>query len=214
MMQDIGDHYLESYKVSSLIPSEIEDMVAYIRHPYLWFSSESTDEDIRKRLTRHPNTRLNVLSDKKTRECTGFSVFYTENIQGKEVMFRGGTVILDRSKGLYKRIIEEDLTHFHADCIVTKTQNPRVFETLRSFSPTNTSFPSFGDMSPPEWVLGLAYQFCEGLNFDPRTFVLKDLYEPLRRDCDFKVTKDPSIGIEFAKRLGERDAFFVVVPLS
>jgi len=213
-MEDIGEHYLERYKVSSLIPSEIEDMVAYIRRPYLWFSSESTDDGIRKRLTRHPQTRLNILSDKKTRECVGFSVFYTETIQGMEVMFRGGTVILDRSKGLYKTIIERDLKHCHSDCIVTKTQNPRVFETLRSFSPTLTTYPSFDENPPPEWVLGLAHRFCEGLNFDPRTFVLKDLYEPLRRDEDFKVTKDPSISAEFKKKLGERDAFFVVVPLS
>ena len=95
----------------------------------------------------------------------GFSLFFEEDVHGKRIQYRWGTVILPehQSSGLYAPLIKEGLEarREHLDAITWKTQNPRVFKTLANIA-GGAVYPDWRDETPiPGWVYEVA-QFCAG----------------------------------------------------
>lgn len=204
-------HILSSYPTSSLSLSEYGKCVDAIRSLYLWFAPGSTDDDISQRLHRHHETHLDIITLQTSGECVGFSVHHTECLDGRRVMFRGGTIIRDRSQGLYKKFVGFGIGLKDPHFLAAMTQNPRVYETLRSFSPTAYAYPSL-DRIPSKEIQCIAQHFCEVPGFDPVSMRIPDVYKSVRKEESFKTARDPIIAEMFAK-LPEDDGFFVVVPL-
>lgn len=205
-------HILSSYPTSSLSLNEYERCVEEIRSLYLWFAPYSTDDDISQRLHRHQETRLDIITLQTSGECVGFSVHHTECLDGRRVMFRGGTVIRNRSQGLYKKFVGFGIGLKDPHFLAAMTQNPRVYETLRSFSLSACAYPSL-DRTPSEEIQCIAQHFCKVPGFDPISMRIPDVYKSIRKEDAFRTTKNPVIAEMFAK-LPEDDGFFVVVPLG
>lgn len=204
-------HILSSYPTNSLSLSEYGKCVEKIRSLYLWFAPSSTEDDISQRLHRHTETHLDIITLQTSCECVGFSVYHTESLGDRKVMFRGGTVIRDRSQGLYKKFLSLSIDLKNPHFLVAMTQNPRVYETLRSFSPDACAYPSLG-RTPPEEIQYIARHFCNVSGFDPVSMRIPDVYKSIRKEDSFRTVRDPVIAEMFAK-LPENDGFFVVVPL-
>lgn len=214
MSENYSDGVLiESYRSNSLTERERSSIANRVREPYLWFSPGSTQEDIYKRFYQNPDTQIDLLVDPENNKCIGFSAHYTERFENLLVMFRGGTVIQDRSRGLYKKLLGHSILVSDADFVVAMTQNQRVYETLRSFSPNQKAYPA-PDMDLPELVQKVALKFCRAKTICPDTLVVTDVYQAIRKEAGFKNGRDPLITKMFSESLKENDGFFVVVPLK
>jgi len=134
-----------------------------------------------------------------------------EPVDGRVVMFRGGTIVRDRSLGLYKKLLEHSVHTFRADVLVTMTQNPRVYESLRSFSAQGIAYPN-PEREIPEPIKRIVRQFCR-VPIDPDTLIANGVYREIRKDQTFKTNKELDVTRMF-EALGEDDGFFVVVPLK
>jgi len=207
-----GQYKLETLRTDGLSESELGKVAEQIKAMYLWFAPDSTDDDIHARLCQHAEAHIDILTHVESGECRGFSVYYTEQINGHRVMFRGGTIVRDRSCGLYKILLLNSISVEEQDFVAAMTQNPRVYETLRSLSSFGVAYPSMG-ANPPEAVRGIVSALCKVPSIDLDTMIVHDIYNTIRKDADFKKAKDPLVEKFFANSLNENDGFFVVVPL-
>lgn len=208
------DQYkIQTIRTADLFERELGEVVEQIKEMYLWFAPDSTDADIRARLCQHAEAHIDILTHIESNECRGFSVYYTEHLGGIRVMFRGGTIVRDRSRGLYKTLLHNSISVEKQDFVAAMTQNPRVYETLRSLSPSGVAYPSLG-VKPPEEVKMIVSALCKVPSINIDTMVVPDIYDTIRKDADFKKAKDPSVEKFFTDSLNENDGFFVVVPLS
>lgn len=197
-----------SIKVDCLRTDEYIRLVQLIKPLYLWFAPQSSDEDIRKRLYQHTNTFIDLSFNEETGVCTGFSVYYVETFEGHEVMFRGGTVVGDRSQGIYKRLLSNGIARTEPDFLVAMTQNPRVYESLRSYSSDQTIYPSYTEV--PQHIQRIARKFGP-ITLDEESLIVRDIYHNIRCDESFKTARDENVTRLFKQHLGVRDAFLVVV---
>jgi hypothetical protein len=207
------DYVIESIQSSACSEGDYDRVINSIREVYLWFSSESTDADIRRRLQQHPDARIDLLLNQTNGFCEGFTVHYTEMFQGHRVMFRGGTVVKHRSNGHYKWLLERSVRMESPDFLVAMTQNPRVYETLRSFSPTGRAYPDEG-LNPTDTIRSITKRFCKVPTVNLDTMIVRDVYSNIRKDDSFKTSRDPAVARLFSENLGVDDGFFVVVPIK
>jgi hypothetical protein len=128
-------------------------------------------------------------------------------------MFRGGTIVRHRSKGHYKLLLKESICTNSPDFLVAMTQNPRVYEALRSFSPAERAYPAIG-YPVPNIVKDITKRFCKVPTVNPETMIVPDVYDNIRKDEEFKIARDPAVAKFFSENLRINDGFFVVVPLG
>jgi hypothetical protein len=204
-------HVIQSLRTAQLAEANYEKIVGLIKDLYLWFAPGSTDADINKRLHQHPDAMIDLLINKTTGMCDGFSVHYTELFQGNAVMFRGGTIVRQRSKGHYKELLEHSILGGRQDFVVAMTQNPRVYESLRAFSSTGIIYPS-PDTESPLLVKKIAERFCKVPISDFDKMIVHNVYASIRKDEEFKTARDPAVAKMFKETLGVDDGFFIVVP--
>ena len=208
-----GEQYkIQTTKTATLDEVRLTKIVDEIKDLYIWFAPESTNDTIRARLLQHSQACIDVLTSASSEKCVGFSVYYTDVIGGSRVMFRGGTIVKDRSRGLYKALLQKAISAEKPDFVVAMTQNPRVYETLRSFSPSGIAYPSEGRILPTE-LKNVVTAFCKVPGFSFDTMVIPGIYDSIRKDYDFKTATDPLVEKFFRETLRENDGFFVIVPL-
>lgn len=207
-----GQYKIQTFRTVNLTEEQFFDVLEQIKEMYLWFAPGSTENDMRERLSQHTEACIDILTHVDTGECRGFSVYYTEQFGGKRIMFRGGTIVRDRSRGLYKELLHHSVSPERHDFVVAMTQNPRVYEALRSLSAHGVAYPSH-DLDNTEEVKGIAQVFCKAPGLNPESMIVPEVYGSIRKDQEFKRTKDPSVEKFFADSLGIDDGFFVVVPL-
>lgn len=200
------------HKVATLSEAEIHVVISQIRSIYTWFSPTSPDGDIAKRLHQHPQAYIDMLIHTRTGECRGFSIYYTERFLGYRVIYRGGTIVSDRSKGLYKKLLRNSISVLEHDFVVAMTQNPRVYETLSSFSPGGKVYPS-PEVSVSEELQLIASHFCKIPSIDLQTLIVPDVYSSIRKEGSFKSVNNARTEHFFKAHLKENDGFFVIVPL-
>lgn len=214
MQNVINGYEIRSYKTQELEASEYVQLVEGIRSLYLWFAPDSTDEDIYQRFHRHSETRVDLLVDTQNdQHIIGFSAYQTEIFDGSRVMFRGGTIVSERSKGYYKKILEHGIRLDRPNFLVAMTQNPRVYEALSSFSSNGQTYPSVTGELPSEKIQCIAKRFCKVPDLDPKTFLVPNVYDSIKKDESFKTGRNPAVQRMFAEQLHENDGFLVVVPL-
>lgn len=202
---------ITTYKVADLSAEAYAGLVASITPLYIWFAPHSTDQDIYARLHQHPETHIDLCIDATTGECLAFSVYYTELFEGLYIMFRGGTVVGRRSRGLYRELLERSIETDQPDMIVAMTQNPRVYETLSSYAcDIYHVYPSL--FHPvPGGIRPIAEHFCKAPGLDTTTFIVPGVYTGIRTDNDFRTVRSFAIRRMFEAKLGPHDAFFMVV---
>jgi hypothetical protein len=203
---------IETFRTSGLSEKELNVIVEKIKKMYAWFDQAATEVGIRLRLCQHAEAHIDILSDISTDECRGFSVYYTEQYNNSCVIFRGGTIVLDRSQGLYRALLCNSVSFGRHDFVVAMTQNPRVYETLRSLAPSSVVYPSV-DENPTKTIRGIAKAFCKAPGVDLDTMIVRGVYKTIRKDREFMTATDPYVEKFFKENLGEDDGFFVVVPL-
>lgn len=195
----------------NLTPKELDRLIALVTPLYLDFSPESTPEKIRGRLTRDPSTAIDLLYKGESLVC--FGVYYARKVEEKKICFRDGIVLKEgeRNQGFYKEFVQLGLDRYPSDLLMTRTREPRVYKTLRRFAESGGLYPREGS-TPPLFVAEIAQLFCgakEASDFDPVTLVVKNIHTD---EKPFLKVDDPGIMEFFARYLGPRDAFMVVVP--
>ncbi len=212
-MPNFNGYSINSFSSKTLTEERYAAIIGHIKEMYLWFAPDSTEDDMRKRICQHPEAYIDLLMQDEGGECRGFSVHYVEQFEGFQVMFRGGTIVKDRSHGLYKALLRHSIDQSKLDFVVAMTQNPRVYETLRSFSPTGIAYPSAkGSFS--ETIKRITHKFCRVPDVNLETMIVPGVYKTIRKEDTFKGARDPEVMEFFEKNLAEDDGFFVVVPLS
>ena len=213
MKEDSRGYSIKSLASKDLTEEGCSAIIGHIKNMYLWFAPDSTEEDMRSRMYQHPEARIDLLMHNESGECRGFSIHYVEQFDGFRVMFRGGTIVKDRSHGLYKTLLHHSIDQSELDFVVAMTQNPRVYEALRSFSPAGIAYPPVnGDCS--ETIKRITRKFCRVPDVDLETMIVPGVYGTIRKEDDFRGARDPRVVEFFAKNLAQDDGFFVVVPLS
>ena len=205
---------LRTLRTAELDEAALAKVVEQIKDLYLWFSPGSPEEDMRGRLLQHPNAYVELLL-RPDNTCDGFSIHYTEVFNGSRVMFRGGTVVRpgEQSSGHYRRMLSQAISPRNADFVVAMTQNPRVYECLRSFGKRGVIYPR-RDVDIPRHVLDIAMKFCKAREFLAPTLIVRNVYADIRKDASFSSVRDYSVESFFQSNLGPDDGFFVVVPLQ
>lgn len=207
-----GQYRIQTIRTADISKNKLSEVAEQIKEMFLWFAPDSTDEDIHRRLCQHPEAFADILTHVESGECRGFTVHYTEQFNGSRVMFRGGTIVRDRSRGLYKELLHHSVSKEKQDFVVAMTQNPRVYEALRSLSVCRVAYPAAG-VSNPEEIKLIAQVFCKAPGLNSESMIVTNVYGSIRKDKEFKCVKDPSVEKFFAESLGVDDGFFIVVPL-
>lgn len=207
-----GEYQIQTIKTASISKDKLSEIAEQIKEMFLWFAPGSTDEAIHRRLCQHPEAFVDILTHVESGECRGFTVYYTEQFSGSRVMFRGGTIVCDRSRGLYKELLHHSVFVEKQDFVVAMTQNPRVYEALRSLSERGVVYPAVG-VSNPEEIKLIAQEFCKAPGLNSESMIVPNVYDSIRKDQEFKRAKDYLVEKFFAENLGVNDGFFVVVPL-
>lgn len=209
-----GDYEIETFCIRDLSEVEVSEIVKRIKDIHLSFSPSSNQEKIRNRLCKNPGSCIDVITQTESGECGGYSTYYTEDLGKLRVMFRNATIIgaKHRSRGLYKILLANSIVLGELDFVVTMTQNPRVYETLSSFSPQGIIYPAPG-IDLPEVAQELASQFCKEPGLDRDTLIVRGVYERINKDPDFKKVRTSAVEHFFAESLGQSDGFFIIMPL-
>ncbi|MEK7460039.1 MAG: hypothetical protein AAB628_00610 [Patescibacteria group bacterium] len=207
-----GKYRIQTIKTAGISKDKLSEVAEQIKEMFLWFAPGSTDEDINRRLCQHPEAFVDILTHVESGECRGFTVHYTEQFNGSWVMFRGGTIVRDRSRGLYKILLHHSISAEKQDFVVAMTQNPRVYEALRALSTRGVVYPAVG-VSNPEEVKLIAQEFCKAPGLDSESMIVPGVYGSIRKDKEFKSAKDHLVEKFFAESLGDDAGFFVVVSL-
>ncbi len=202
-----------SYVTDSLGPDELNTLIQLIKSIYLHFYPSSSEERIRLRITRKKTTVVDVLL--MDNHVCAFGVYYSQMVQNHKVLFRDGTMVDQamQSKSYYKLLVKHSIDMSAPDYMVTRTQNPRVYESLKSFSPSGLIYPDV-DFHVPEEISSVASFFHENGEFDRKTLVVKGVYTngQGRADADFWSVRDQKTVQLFRNFLTEFDAFMLVIP--
>lgn len=213
-MTKFKGYSINSFFSKTLTEEKYAAIIEHIKEMYVWFAPDSTLEDMRKRIYQHPEAQIDLLMRDESGECRGFSMHYIEQFDGFRIMFRGGTIVKDRSHGLYKALLHHSIDQSKLDFVVAMTQNPRVYEALRSFSPKGIAYPLSTNGVFSETIRRITRKFCRVPNVNLETMVVPGVYKTIRKEEGFRGARDPEVMEFFAKNLAEDDGFFVVVPLG
>lgn len=210
----VDKYVIQSYTTSILLKQELDELITLVKPLYLWYSPRATSKKIRERLTRKPSTVVDICFHKE--RCCGFAVSYDTKVGQFKILFRDGTIIdpNETPKGLYRVLIQHAMNRADPDFLVTRTQNPRVYETLKKLSRNGKIFPDIGGKRPLEDIIEIAQHFCNGKEFNPNTMVVKNVYEGDRFNASYHVSRDLAVKAYFQKILGPKDAFIIVVPVG
>ena len=206
------NYSVKTYITSELTNEEIQCLILLIKPLYLWYSPNSTLEKIQERLTRQFSTVIDVVFHRGY--CCGFAVYYTVRKGKYLILFRDG-VVLDQketSKGIYSTLIQLALDRVSPDFMAMRTQNPRVYETMKKFSVNGKIYPSFTVLQPPKEVVKIAKSLCYREKFNFSTFVVKGVYGGDRFYASYHSCRDPEIMKGFKRVLETKDALLIIVP--
>jgi GNAT superfamily N-acetyltransferase len=205
---------VETYESSRLSESEMGKLIALVHKPFLWFAPSSTYADMVKRLKGHESSVVDVLL-LEGKPC-GFGTCAVLDCAGASVMYRGGTVIEEfaRSKGLYRALIELALERCKPEYLMTRTQNPRVYEAFSRTRGVKRIFPQV-DGVIPDHIAAIA-QCCPHDDWvDPTTLIVPGVYAgELREDRSFMTARSDEVQSLFRDRLKPDDAFMVVAEVG
>ena len=202
-----------SFKTVNIDEKKLNELILLIKPIYLCFYPSSSEERIRLRLTRNESTVVDLLfvGDK----VCAFGIYYFLKIQDKNILFRDGTMVdqNSQSKGYYKSLVQHALDLYAPDFMATRTQNPRVYETLTTFSSTGFIYPN-EDVLITHEVGTIADLLCEGEVLDPKTLVVKGVYKQGqdRSEALFWKVRNEKVTRLFKQFLTEFDAFLLVIP--
>lgn len=204
----------KNFSVKDLDEKGLQELIELIRPLYTWFSpTRATDSNIRARLTRDPNSQVDIIEYQG--KVIAWGVYYTREINNaQKILYRGGTIV-DReytSKGIYHALIQIALEREKPDYLVTRTQNPRVYEAFEKCILVGTViYPQLDGTIPPPNIQKIA-QLVEP-NVDLETLIVRGLYEGNRFYADYHTSRDPKVQEFFQKKLNPPDAFVVIAPL-
>jgi len=205
---------VETYEPRRLSEHEMGELVALVHKPFLWFAPGSTYQDIVKRLRGHESSMVDVLL-LEGKPC-GFGTCAVLECAGASVMYRGGTVIEEfaRSKGLYRALIELALERCNPQYLMTRTQNPRVYETFARIAGVKQIFPQ-ANGAIPDHIVAIA-QCCPHDDWiDPATLIVPGVYAgELLEDRSFMTARSDEVQNQFRNHLGPDDAFMVVAEVG
>lgn len=207
-------YIVKSYEATRLDDQELQKLVSLIKPLYLCFYPTSTEERMRERLTRHAATEIDCLFNGEI--FCAFGVYYLCEVADKKILFRDGTMVdqNEQSRGLYRLLVQYALDKHSPDFMVTRTQNPRVYEMFKKFSSSGAIYPSEG-IVPPQEVVTIARLMCHEGAFDPETLAAKNVYNrgQGRNDAPFFAVRDQNVA-RFFGNISTADAFMVVVPTN
>jgi len=203
---------IETFEPNGLKQDAMQSLIEVVREPFMWYAPDSTEEDIYDRLLGNGASWVDVVF--QNGEPCGFSVHYAKDIDGSSVDYRGGTSILPfaRGKGIYKELINRSLANGNYDYISTRTQNPRVYETLQQFSPSGVIFPHPSRDIPPH-IFEIAEATCESGIVEPDTLAVRGVHGFVRADRSFMTARSKEVQDFFSQNLGRDDGYMVVVEL-
>lgn len=76
-----------------------------------------------------------------------------------------------------------------------------------------TPFPISSGLEHSDEIKAIAQAFCKAPGLNTCSMIVPGVYGSIRKDKDFKLSRDHSVEKFFADSLGVDDGFFVVVPL-
>lgn len=203
---------IETYRPHEMSKSEMDLLIDVVREPFDWYAPESTNKDILDRLQGNKESYVDVVLLGGV--ACGFASSYTTQCGEPTVGYRAGTSIMPsaRGRGIYKALINLSLDRTDFDYIATRTQNPRVYETLKQFTPEGTIFPQ-PKIKPPKEILEIARATCENGVVEPETLIVRGVHGFVREDRSFMTARSKPIQDFFIQSLGCDDGFMVVVQL-
>ena len=200
---------IEIYKTSILSSIFFENLCLEIQPIFVEFSPSGHNLlTIKNKFTKKPNQYLMVARENNS--IVGFCSFYETNQYGLRVMNFSGTVISQpfHSQGLFKELIKKGINCIHADVLVTCSQNPRVYESLRKF--TCSIIPDI--LTPYNYdqkLLCIMLEHCKRDSFDDNTIgLLKNYYSRDNIAGDSRTTRS-GLSQKIFTVLGDKDAIVV-----
>lgn len=193
-----------------LTDKQLRDFLASIEALYRWYSPGSDETRMRRRLTEHAETVVDLIMDGS--RVVAFAV----NIpllcpNGASCLFRHGTIITEthRTRGLYRRLLGIALDRCQPQWAATRTQNPRVYETWAARFGTGLLPRSDRAPDPDEQAIA-RFVARDHPTFDPDTFIVQGAYTEDRTGAEYHRCRSPEIQQFFAGRLGPHDAMILL----
>lgn len=208
--------FLEDGKIRSFVmerelihPFELDraaqdTLIERIAALYRWYEPGATLEVMHERFCHHRGTEVDLLVDDG--QVVAFAVTVLREIEGERCLFRHGTIVRtdERSRGLYRELMQIALDRHDPDWHACRTQNPRVYEAWQALHgdrlwphPVN---------APSDSAVQIARVLAGETIFDPVTFVVRDVYPYDRSGADYHTCRSSSIREFFHSRLGIHDA--------
>ncbi len=185
-------------------------VVTRLKPLYQWYAPTATEEQIRRRITGHHNTEIDLLGHDGA--VIAFGICVLMSLPNAETcLFRHGAIIDDRfrSQGLYHRLFALARARHRPNWHGTRTQNPRVYETWWKMFGKNL-YPNPHAPLTPE-LKSLAAYIVPGGTFEVETFVVRDAYSEDRSGVEYHRCREAWIEQFFRSQLGVHDAFLLLV---
>ena len=197
------------FLVSELDERQLQELIVLVKPLYTWFSPKrATAENIRARLTRQDTSCVDIIFLEE--KVVGWGVYYIREIDNQKILYRDGTIVDPEhgSKGIYHSLIELSLNREAPDHLVTRTQNPRVYESFQKYSQKGI-YPRLDNVIPPQHIQKIAQEIEPSV--DPETLIVRGVYEGDRFQAEYHTSRDPKIKEFFLQKLQPPDAFLLVV---
>ncbi len=185
-----------------------EALIERIAALYRWYEPGATLEVMHERFCHQAGTEVDLLVEDD--QVIAFGVTVLREIEGVRCLFRHGTIVRtdERSRGLYRELVQIALDRHAPDYHACRTQNPRVYEAWLAFHgdrlwphPVN---------APSATTARIARVLAGKTDFDPTTFTVRNAYAYDRSGADYHTCRSSSIREFFESRLGIHDAFILL----
>jgi hypothetical protein len=180
----VRKYTFDHVRVDELTDVRLVSLIRAIRPLYTWFAEGATDEKIAGHIRCHSEAVLDIVTD-GVGDCAAFAISYTELFEKKLVLYRDGTVVRDRSCGLYRELVARSIERTNPDYLCAMTQNPRVYELLQSVAVNGEIYPMSG-LDVPSSIQHIARHFCSASTLSQVTLIFRDFYQRIRKEGSFK----------------------------
>lgn len=187
---------------------EQENLIRRIVDLYQWYEPGASLEVMHERFCHHPGTEVDLLVEDG--QVIAFAVTILREIGGERCLFRHGTIVRtdERSRGLYRELMQIALDRHQPDWHACRTQNPRVYEAWQALH-AERLWPQLLDV-PSEATVQIARVLAGETGFDSATFVVRNVYSYDRSGAEYHACRSPFIHEFFRSRLGIHDAMILV----
>lgn len=158
------------------------------------------------------NQELVVVFD-GSEKIIGFAGIRQLSLKESKVTYRVGTIVdpEHQGRGIYKRLIREGL-HPDSEAMVVRTQNPRVYQSIRSAGIFEEIYPRIDGEEVPRKIYETASEVLELIgkkpNIDPQSLIVRGVYGEGLYSEPISCRKD-DVNALFRK-LGRGDGFVIV----